>query len=132
MQTQHNAAGAGNRFAFFSDVVVLDMAFGGRQALDQAIKQHLNEFNIVGFGNAGGDLDVSVTFNGSGIGSHDHVLLCSMIDHGYIGAIRLNLRSGRNGHRLFFAGSFRNRHLKGLYWQVWGLAVAFELRQIGL
>jgi hypothetical protein len=58
------------------------MAFGGGQAFNQAVKQHLNEFDIVGFGNAGGDLDVSVTFNGSGIGSHDQVLLCSIVDHG--------------------------------------------------
>jgi hypothetical protein len=42
------------------------MALGHGQALQKAIKQHLNELHIVGRGNAGHDLDGAITLSGTG------------------------------------------------------------------
>jgi hypothetical protein len=65
LQANHNAAGTGNGFGFFIDIVVLDVTTSGRQTLQQAIKQHLNQLHIVRCGNAATDFDVTVTLDGS-------------------------------------------------------------------
>jgi hypothetical protein len=44
---------------------MLDVTTRGRQTLQQAIKQHLNQLHIVGRGNAAADFDIAVTLNGS-------------------------------------------------------------------
>ena len=48
LQAQNNTAGASERLALLGDVFVLDVAFGRRQALKEAIKEHLDQLHAIG------------------------------------------------------------------------------------
>ena len=47
LQTNHDAAGAGNALAFFLDRVMRHMALGCDDCINQTVKKHLNQGYVV-------------------------------------------------------------------------------------
>ena len=65
LQAHHDAACTTQGIGFFFDGAMNHVTLGLGQALDQAIKQHLNELNVVGTGHTGDDLNRTVAVEGA-------------------------------------------------------------------
>ena len=71
LETDHDAAGAGNGLAFFLDLAVGQMALGLRNAIDQAVKQHLDQGHVIGHRSLGSQVVGAVRLHRFKVNSHN-------------------------------------------------------------